>query len=227
MLKAVREAKAYTSWLQPNPAYEDALRAYIAAVLQNESFLQQCGAFAQRLDAIAHLSSLSQTLLKLTAPGIPDFYQGTELWDWNLVDPDNRRPVDYETRRQLLEQAKELSLPDVLGRMDEGMPKLWLIWKTLDLREDSPELFRGSYAPALASGPNAECVVAFVRASRLLTVVPRLTQRLTDEDETTVAVPGGKWRNAFTKARVHGGEVPLKTLLADFPVALLVKEAAS
>jgi (1->4)-alpha-D-glucan 1-alpha-D-glucosylmutase len=227
MLKAVREAKTYTSWLQPNPAYEDALRAYVASLFQNAGFLQQCEAFTQRLDAIAHLSSLSQTLLKLTAPGIPDFYQGTELWDWSLVDPDNRRAVDYERRRELLEEAKELSLPEVLARMDEGLPKLWLIWKTLELREDSPELFRGSYAPALASGPNAECVIAFVRSNRLLTVVPRLTQRLTDEDETTVAVPAGNWRSAFTRARVHGGEVPLKTLLGDFPVALLVKEAAS
>ena len=227
MLKAVREAKVFTSWLEPNQAYEEALQAYVAAVMANESFQQQCGAFAGRLDVIAHLSSLSQTLLKLTAPGIPDFYQGTELWDWNLVDPDNRRPVDYYSRLKLLLGAQELSLPDVLARMDEGLPKLWLIWKTLELREASPELFRGSYTPAFASGPNAECVIAFMRAGRLLTVVPRLTQRFTDEDETTVAVPAGKWRNALSKVRVHGGDVPIKSLLADFPVAILVKEAAS
>ena len=168
-----------------------------------------------------------RALLKLTAPGIPDFYQGTELWDWSLVDPDNRRPVDYEMRLALLQAVQHLSIPQIMARMDEGLPKLWLIWKTLALREDSPELFRGSYSPAQVSGHNADCVIAFVRAGQLLTVVPRLTQRLTDGDETTVAVPGGKWRNAFTKARVSGGDVPIKTLLAEFPVALLVKEGAS
>jgi (1->4)-alpha-D-glucan 1-alpha-D-glucosylmutase len=227
MLKAVREAKVYTSWVEPNEAYEGALQAYVSAVLANESFQQQCAALVDRLDSIAQLSSLSQTLLKLTAPGIPDFYQGAELWDWSLVDPDNRRPVDYETRLCLLREVQEMSPSDVLARMNEALPKLWLIWKTLELREDSPELFRGSYTPALASGPNAECIVAFVRAGRLLTVVPRLTQRFTDEDETTVAVPAGKWRNALTNARVKGGDVPVKTLLTGFPVALLVKEAAS
>ena len=227
MLKAVREAKTYTSWTETNEAYEDALRDYIAAVLANETFQQQCAAFAERLDAIAHLSSLSQTMLKLTAPGIPDIYQGTELWDWSLVDPDNRRPVDYEKRFELLREVEDLKLHEALDRMDEGVPKLWLIRKMLELREDSPELFRGAYTPALASGPNADCVIAFVRGGRALTVVPRLTQRFTDNDETTVAVPAGKWRNAFTRARVNGGEVPIKTLLADFPVAILVKEAVS
>src|SRR5690606_6510558 len=102
MLKAVREAKAYTSWLQPNEAYERALQAYLDALYANEAFLQQCQAFAHRLDDIARISSLSQVLLKLTAPGIPDFYQGTELWDYSLVDPDNRRPVDFEKRARLL-----------------------------------------------------------------------------------------------------------------------------
>ncbi len=227
MLKAVREAKSYTSWVEPNETYETALQTYITAVLENESFQQQCSAFAERLDAIAHLSSLSQTLLKLTAPGIPDFYQGTELWDWSLVDPDNRRPVDYEKRLALLREVQALSPADVQQRWDEGLPKLWLIWKTLELREESPELFRGLYAPALASGPNAESVIAFVRAGKSMTVVPRLTQRFSDAEETTVAVPGGKWRNAFTNARIKGGDVPIKTLLADFPVAFLVKEAAS
>jgi (1->4)-alpha-D-glucan 1-alpha-D-glucosylmutase len=227
MLKAVREAKTYTSWVTPNQAYEDALHAYVAAVMDNETFLQQCAAFADRLDAIAHISSLSQTLLKLTAPGIPDVYQGTELWDHSLVDPDNRRPVDYASRSRLLLEAKDLTLPEVMARMDEGLPKLWLIWKTLELRDDSPELFRGSYAACLASGPNADSIVSFVRGGRLMTVVPRLIQRFTDEDETTVTVPAGKWRNIFTRARVHSGEVPVRTLLADFPVALLVKEAAS
>ena len=227
MVKAVREAKTYTAWVEPNQPYEQALHAYVAAVMENESFRQQCQAFAQRLDAIAHISSLAQTLLKLTAPGIPDFYQGAELWDLSLVDPDNRRPVDYETRLRLLREAQELSAPDILERWEEGLPKLWLIWKTLQLRDDSPELFRGAYSPALASGPNAECVIAFMRAGRLLTVVPRLIQRLSAEDETTVAVPGGKWRNLFTKERVGGGDVPIRTLLRDFPVALLVREAAS
>jgi (1->4)-alpha-D-glucan 1-alpha-D-glucosylmutase len=143
------------------------------------------------------------------------------------VDPDNRRPVDYEMRRSRLREVQELSLTDLQERWDEGLPKLWLIWRVLQLRDESPELFRGSYAPVNASGHNAECVIAYVRAGRLLTVVPRLIQRLTPDDETTVSVPSGRWRNVFTKARIQGGDVALKTLLSDFPVAVLVKEAAS
>jgi (1->4)-alpha-D-glucan 1-alpha-D-glucosylmutase len=227
MLKAVREAKAHTSWVDSNEAYEGALQGYIAAVLRNESLMQECGDFATRLDGITHLSSLSQTLLKLTAPGFPDFYQGTELWDRSLVDPDNRRPVDYEKRLELLREVQGLSPQDALARMDEGVTKLWLIWRTLALRDESPELFRGAYAPAVATGPNAECVIAFTRAGKSMTVVPRLIQRFTDADETTVAVPGGLWRNAFTHAGVRGGDVSIRTLLSDFPVAFLIKEGAS
>jgi (1->4)-alpha-D-glucan 1-alpha-D-glucosylmutase len=121
----------------------------------------------------------------------------------------------------------ELTLPELLERWDEGLPKLWLIWKTLQLRDESPELFRGSYAPVLASGHNAECVVAYVRAGRLLTVVPRLIQRFGPEEDTSVAVPPGRWRNAFTLERVAGGETPIRTLLKDFSVALLVREAVT
>jgi (1->4)-alpha-D-glucan 1-alpha-D-glucosylmutase len=227
MLKAVRESKTFTSWLEPEEAYERALHVYVVTLMENQAFLQQCQAFARRLDAIARISALGQTLLKLTAPGIPDFYQGTELWDLSLVDPDNRRPVDYEMRRSRLREVQELSLTDLQERWDEGLPKLWLIWRVLQLRDESPELFRGSYAPVNASGHNAECVIAYVRAGRLLTVVPRLIQRLTPDDETTVSVPSGRWRNVFTKARIQGGDVALKTLLSDFPVAVLVKEAAS
>ncbi len=227
MLKAVREAKTYTSWVDSNEAYENALQSYIAAVLENESFVQQCGALATRLDGIAHLSSLSQTLLKLTAPGIPDFYQGTELWDWSLVDPDNRRPVDYEQRVDMLREVQKLTPQEALARMDDGATKLWLIWQMLVLRDESPELFRGGYAPAVASGPNADCIIAFTRAGKSMTIVPRLTQRFTDSDETTVAIPGGKWRNALTNATVRGGDVSIRTLLSQFPVAFLIKEAAS
>src|SRR5690606_27359934 len=134
-------------------------------------------------------------------------------------------PVDYDRRMALLREVQSLSPEQTLARMQEGLPKLWLIWKTLKLRDEYPEWFRGSYTPVYASGTNAECVIAYVRAGLALTVVPRLTQRFTDADDTTVAVPAGRWRNVFTGVRVSGGEVPLTTLLADFPVALLTKES--
>jgi (1->4)-alpha-D-glucan 1-alpha-D-glucosylmutase len=227
MLKAAREAKTYTSWMDPDHAYEHALRTYVLKLMKDDSFRGWCGAFARSLDSIAHHSSLAQTLLKLTAPGIPDFYQGTELWDHSLVDPDNRRPVDYETRARLLREVRELSFEEVLGRWEEGAPKLWMIWKVLQLRNDSPGLFCGEYTPVFATGPNADCVIAFLRSGRLLTVVRRLTQRTGPGDDTAVAVPQGRWRNVFTDQPVHGGDVPLKALLSGFPVALLVKEAAT
>jgi (1->4)-alpha-D-glucan 1-alpha-D-glucosylmutase len=227
-LKAAHEAKTYTSWIEPDEAYESALRSFVSALLNDVTFRDECAAFAARLDVIARTTSLSQTLLKLTAPGVPDFYQGTELWQLSLVDPDNRRLVDYELRRRLLDQAKRMSAAEVLRENDSGLPKLWLIWKTLSLRRQRPELFDGAYEPVYASGARGDCVVALRRGERLIAVVPRLVSRLGDGwDDTSLTLPEGAWRNWLTGAEIGRGDVPAGELLRDFPVALLVRGEAA
>ena len=129
-----------------------------------------------RLITPGRIVSLAQVLLKLTAPGVPDLYQGMELWDLSLVDPDNRRPVDYDLRKRLLSELPSLDIETIWQRQDEGLPKLWLIHQALKTRRNHFESFGrdGSYAPLLAEGLRAGHVVAFQRGGRVLTVVPRL-----------------------------------------------------
>src|SRR4029077_3681493 len=133
MEKATREAKAHTSWTRINPEYEEALRGFVNGVLDDPDFVADLEAFVAPLVEPGRINSLAQTLLKIASPGVPDFYQGSELWDLSLVDPDNRRPVDYDLRRRLLAELKGGDLkggmpPEaILARADEGRPKLWLI----------------------------------------------------------------------------------------------------
>jgi (1->4)-alpha-D-glucan 1-alpha-D-glucosylmutase len=164
-------------------------------------------------------------LLKLTAPGVPDFYQGSELWDLSLVDPDNRRPVDYDLRRRLLtELAAGLSPEAILARADEGLPKLWLIRQALHLRRRVPGLFgRGStYRPLPVHGPWADHAVAYSRGEGMVTIAPRLVMRLGgDWAGTVVELPPGRFFDELTGEEVPGGRQPVADLLARFPVALL------
>jgi (1->4)-alpha-D-glucan 1-alpha-D-glucosylmutase len=173
------------------------------------------------------INALSQTLLKLTAPGIPDIYQGTELWSLHLVDPDNRRPVDYDVRRRALDEVKTLSAAAIWERADEGLPKLWVVHQALALRARRPELFgvEGTYEPLAASGACAHHVVAFVRGGASITVVPRLVQRLGGVwRDTALPLPAGRWRDVLSGTSTDG-RVPLQELLGTFPVALLEREA--
>ena len=163
--------------------------------------------------------SLAQTLLKLTAPGIPDIYQGTELWALSLVDPDNRRPVDFGLRRRLLEEAADATPEQALARADEGLPKLWMMQRALRTR---PE---GCYQPLTVEGAGADHIVAFARGDKLVTVVPRLTQSLRGGwTDTAIVLPKGRWRNVFTEDE-HAGREPVANLFARFPVALLERLA--
>ena len=175
MEKASREAKVHTSWTNPNPAYDTALRGFIDAVLTSADFVADLEQFVTPLLEPGRINSLAQTLLKLTAPGIPDLYQGTELWDLSLVDPDNRRPVDYAVRKQFLGEIKNMSPEKVWNRIDDGLPKLWVIHKTLKLRNDK-QLFApaAGYREILARGAKSDHVIAFTRGERTITVVPRL-----------------------------------------------------
>ena len=170
-------------------------------------------------------------MLKYTAPGVPDLYQGSELWDFSLVDPDNRRPVDYECRRNLLKALDPLKCAEsaamAMARMDEGVPKLWTIHRALMLRKREPAWFGADagYVPLLAEGEAANHAVAYLRGASVLTVVPRLPYTLAgDWHKTTILLPEGTWSNELTGETLEGGRVALKTLLKAFPVALLTKE---
>ncbi len=147
MEKAAHEAKQHTSWNRRNTRYEKALQKFVSETLRDPEFTTDLECFFARLAEAAAVNSLAQTLFKLTAPGVPDIYQGCELWDFSLVDPDNRRPVDFGRRQGLLETAGALSAEKVWERRAEGLPKLWLIQKTLRARGRMADFATLDYAP--------------------------------------------------------------------------------
>jgi (1->4)-alpha-D-glucan 1-alpha-D-glucosylmutase len=233
MLKATREAKQQTSWVANNKEFEEALRMFIELTLNYAPFLRELQQFVGRVQDGGRVNSLTQTLLKYTAPGVPDLYQGGELWDLSLVDPDNRRPVDYALRKRLLCELKRLQGEDVAAkvmlRADEGLPKLWTIHKALELRRERPECFgaEAEYTPLEVDGDKHDHVIAYLRGEDVATVVPRLTLKLAGAwKDTIVVLPPGRWRNRMTGGNVDGGVNTMKVLLKDFPVALLVREGA-
>ncbi len=229
MQKAMREAKLQTSWVANNQGYEDALHRFIERTLSDASFIGEVERMVARVLEAGRINSLTQTLLKCTAPGVPDLYQGSELWDLSLVDPDNRRPVDYALRRRLLAEMQTMSVAEVMEHMDEGLPKLWTIHHALRLRREHPAWFGpdSEYVPVAVTGSRARHVVAFRRGAAMLTVVPRLWLTVHGAwDGTAVRLPGGRWTNLLT-GTCHGGEsAPVADLLRDFPVALLIREEA-
>ena len=227
LVKAAREANVHTSWTNPVAAYEDAVVQFAAAVMADPEFMGDLQNFMGRTQIVAlgRINSLAQTALLLTSPGVPDLYQGSELWDLSLVDPDNRRPVDYELRRRLLSEIGALPPAGAIARSDEGVPKLWLIARLLGRRRVTPELFESKlYTPIEASGAKARHVVAFSR-DRLLVVVPRLLVGLGGAwADTAIELPEGEWEDLLGEARVRGGgAVDVATLLHDFPVAVLAR----
>ncbi|MGC1786778.1 MAG: malto-oligosyltrehalose synthase [Terriglobales bacterium] len=192
MLKAIREAKQNTSWINRNTEYETAVSSFVKALLTPNAknrFLNDFIPFQRRVSRMGLWNSLSQTLLKLTCPGVPDTYQGNELWDFSLVDPDNRRPVDYIRRQQMLESVrKQASVSDaasmsrLLATPEDGQLKLYLTWKALRLRQQQTEVFQqGEYLPLGVTGERSNHVVAFCRKSEsvsVLVIVPRLVAAL-------------------------------------------------
>ncbi|CAN5857532.1 malto-oligosyltrehalose synthase [soil metagenome] len=226
--KASREAKTHTSWLAPNPAYDEALVGFVHFLFDDAEFQRTMAAFVAPLIAPGRVNSLSQTLVKLTAPGVPDIYQGTELEDLSLVDPDNRRPVDYGRRVALLRELDGLKVDDILARAAEGLPKLFVIRRALKLRRQLPEAFgaEASYEQQPAGGAKAGNVVAFTRWGVVATIVPRLVLGVQDGwGDTTVEIPAGSWKNALTGEPVTGGTVAVADLFRSFPVALLRLES--
>jgi (1->4)-alpha-D-glucan 1-alpha-D-glucosylmutase len=229
MEKASREAKVHTSWTNPNLDYDAALRQFIEGILNDQEFKADLETFVKPLIEPGCVNSLAQTLIKLTAPGVPDFYQGTELWDLSLVDPDNRRPVDYALRHRLLSELDGMTVEEIWSRIDEGLPKLWIISQTLKLRGSRKLLEPESgYRPLVARGEKSAHVLAFARGERAITVVPRLVIKLGGSwADTVLELPEGRWYNAFTDETLSGDEIAVAKLLKRFPVALLYQECIS
>ncbi len=227
MEKASREAKQQTSWLSPNKAFEEATRNFIEALYRDDAFREDFERFVEPLIEAGRINSLSLALLKLTSPGIPDTYQGTELWNLSLVDPDNRRPVDYDLRRSLLSELRELNVDEVWKRIDEGLPKLWTIYHALRVRREHPAAFddRGAYTPIKAEGNKSDHLLAYTRGDTVLVLAPRLVLKLNrDWGDTSVEVPRGNWRNELSGCVFKGGRLRVGGILNRFPVALLVKD---
>jgi (1->4)-alpha-D-glucan 1-alpha-D-glucosylmutase len=245
MIKAVREAKTHSSWVAPDEAYERALQRFIGALLRERptsAFLTDLAPFAQQIADAGMWNSLSQTVLKLTSPGVPDTYQGTEIWDLSLVDPDNRRPVDFDLRtRHLAWLDEQARLPDGRRKLAErlvasardGRIKLYITAEVLRLRRKFPELMTvGDYVPLAAHGECAEQLCAFVRRTReavVAMVAPRLTTALVPElgmpplgatvwRDTHVVLPddlaGGSWQDLFS-GQIHGASPGVRTLHLD------------
>jgi (1->4)-alpha-D-glucan 1-alpha-D-glucosylmutase len=228
MLKACREAKINTSWHEPNHAYEESIRGFVDGVLQTPEFISSLTRFVDPLILPGRINSLAQTLIKMVAPGVPDFYQGTELWDLSLVDPDNRRPVDFELRRSLVRRASTMTAADALSEWDSGLPKLWMTARLLKVRRERAEDFsdQSKYQPLVAQGTHLGRLLAFRRGENLIAVVPRFTMTLGGEwSDTRLPLPGGAWRNCFTDAVLQREATP-DALFGAFPVALLIREAA-
>jgi (1->4)-alpha-D-glucan 1-alpha-D-glucosylmutase len=242
MIKAVKEGKIHSSWISPNDEYEQAIKDFVHRILDPATaaeFLDDLIEFVQPVSRAGILNSLSQTLIKITAPGIPDFYQGTELWDFNLVDPDNRRAVDFGIRQSLLasirQQAHEGSslACSLLSRPEDGAIKMFLIARALGFRHRRYELFEsGSYQPVKAVGQRRDSVIAFERAldDRIaVTITGRFFTRFGSAPmgeeawgDTAVELPGGTYRDVLTGRTIQSGR--LGEIFSCLPIALLEKE---
>ncbi len=251
VVKAVREAKVYTAWLRPDSDYENGFADFVSSVLQpaeDNQFLKEFLPFQQRVANYGIFNSLSQTLLKMTASGVPDFYQGAELWDLSLVDPDNRRPVDFPQRESFLKDIKDKAKTDILKLINEllstkedGRIKLFLISRVLETRTKNLLLFqKGDYLPLEVVGKFKDHVVAFARSYEntvAVTIAPRLLTSLVSQGEyplgeiwsdTQVKLPSGmpsEWEDAIASQPLKAdGTVLIGEALKYFPVALLVSQ---
>jgi (1->4)-alpha-D-glucan 1-alpha-D-glucosylmutase len=226
--KSMREAKRRTSWTSPDENYERATRRFLESILADRSFRDELDRFAVRILEPGQVNALAQVALRLLAPGVPDTYQGTELWDDSLVDPDNRRPVDFDVRAAMLASTEHRRPSDLWQHEREsGAPKLALVRACLGLRARHPDAFgpNGPYRPLAVEGGDRDHVVAFVRGDEVAVAVPRLPAS-TAFDYVTVRLPGGRWHNVLTSSD-HAGEVPFTELRGNFPVAVLERPANS
>ncbi|HEY8381038.1 MAG TPA: malto-oligosyltrehalose synthase [Microvirga sp.] len=234
VLKALREAKRHTSWVHTDEAYENAALGLVRGLLDPASpFLAEFRPLARRLAFAGMVTSLARTALKATLPGVPDIYQGTDFWDLSLVDPDNRRPVDYGSREKAL--AAETAAADLMSHWSDGRIKQRLLAAILEDRAAAPGLYASSdYQPLKPQGPQRARLVAFARGAggeRLVVAVPRLVASLTEGDalpvgdvwgDTAVPLPEGTWRDVVTGRSVEGGRaVPVAELFDGVPLSIL------
>ena len=238
MAKALKEAKLNTSWIQPNENWDDAMQEFVARILEagpRNKFLPVFLPVAAEIARLGAINSLAQTVIKLTAPGVPDIYQGTEIWDDSLVDPDNRRPIDYARRREMLTQIENVPANELMQCWPDGRIKMRLTQGLLHLRRENPELFReGIYEPINFGGAFADYAIGFVRRHRdraIIVIVPRLSSRvgfppIGDRwQDTHVALPAGKsnLRDVFSdrKVRVENSQLRLAVAMSQLPFAVL------
>jgi (1->4)-alpha-D-glucan 1-alpha-D-glucosylmutase len=222
--KAMREAGDHTTWIEPDTAYEQAVHAAVDAAYDDPAVQGVVHGLVARIAGPGWSNSVSAKLIALTMPGVPDVYQGSELWEQSLVDPDNRRPVDFEVRRRLLDRVRAGERPTLTPSVgDRGDAKLMVTHAALTLRRDQPLRF-ATYAPVTAHGNAAHHVLAFDRGGAL-TVATRMPIGLEARGwgDTLLDLPTGQWADLLT-GREYAGTAPLAALLADLPVALLVRE---
>lgn len=238
MIKGLREAKRRTSWTDQNEPYEAAVEAYIRGLFapRHRTLLREIRAAVVAIETAGVVNSLAQLALKMTLPGVPDIYQGCELFDFSMVDPDNRRSVDFELRRRCLSDVTAMPPAEAMERWRDGTPKLWLLQKLLQLRREQPALFsEGDYAPVEISGDEAAHVVAFSRShggKTAIVAIPRLMLRYCESGRwingtfarTVLHVPAGKGFHTLDGVHVQDRKVPLSQLWGTLPVAVMLSQ---
>jgi (1->4)-alpha-D-glucan 1-alpha-D-glucosylmutase len=247
LIKAVREAKVHSGWVRPDTSYEDATVAFLDGILDSKEFLGSFMPFQRSISQFGVLNSITQTIVKITAPGVPDFYQGTVLWDFSFIDPDNRRPVDFDVRKSYLKDIAKKEKSDIMGLLaellearEDGRIKLFLIRRLLDVRKKNADLFaEGEYIRLKVEGIHENNVIAFARrhkGSWAMTIAPRLTTALVKDGEMPIGKGGwsdtrlvpvdnmpASWRDAITcRPFKTKGPVYLGDVLEHFPAALLL-----
>jgi (1->4)-alpha-D-glucan 1-alpha-D-glucosylmutase len=240
MAKALNEAKLNTSWIQPNEEWLDATKNFVAKILEpgrKNKFLPAFLPFAEQIARLGAINSLAQTVLKLTAPGVPDIYQGSELWNFSLVDPDNRRPVDYKVRAEMLSCLSSRTPEQLVRDWPDGRIKMFITQRALQFRGERADLFRnGDYLPLRSNGALADCVIAFARkveGQSAIVIVPRLSSRVGFPPigdrwkDTSIELPEGfplgRWRQVLTGNEfwIKDRMIRLSDALSMLPVAIL------
>jgi (1->4)-alpha-D-glucan 1-alpha-D-glucosylmutase len=237
MIKAIKEAKINSSWIQPQEDWENGVREFVEKILRRgpNRFISSLELMAEQVAQLGMINSLSQTVLKCTVPGIPDFYQGSDIWDLRLVDPDNRRPVDYESLRKMRNGLSDAVPAELFANWKDGRIKLFLIQKLLRFRASHRPLFEaGEYLPLATAGAHANSCVAFARSSNegvLVVAAARLTKKLGFPPlgdlwaDTKVRIPADRQRsftNVLTGTEIGGTDsLPLSELFSTLPVAVL------
>jgi (1->4)-alpha-D-glucan 1-alpha-D-glucosylmutase len=232
--KALREGKTHSSWMNIDQEYESRVLSFVDSLYASEQFLNDFARFQKKIAYFGFVSSLSQLVLKITSPGVPDFYRGTDVWDLSLADPDNRRPVDFASRIAMFAGLQKKTNPrQLLKSLGDGRLKLYITWKLLNFRRAHRDLFlEGEYVPLSVTGARADHVIAFARrihddwcvvaAPRLLGKLGRGRNRWQDTFIQLPTEAGSDWTNILTKENVST-ELSASTLFAGLPVAVLAK----